>query len=97
MGQRNIDRAPIRMRYHHGRTVADMLGNRWQVISKCRTCGLIMLVNLRLVVVVSGPGVSLWNRRARCRRLGCAGVVDFQAMAPGMDGFQPLEIDERAG
>jgi hypothetical protein len=71
-------------------TVAEMLRDRWEVISHCEHCGLIMTVNLRLVARVSGPSTSLWNRKIRCRRLGCTGFVGFQAKAPGMDCFDAL-------
>jgi hypothetical protein len=90
MGHRNPDRVPISIRRQKCETVAEMARDRWEVISHCRHCGLIMTVNLRLVARVSGPKTSLWNRTSRCRRLGCTGVVDFQAKAPGMDSFDVL-------
>jgi len=58
--------------------------DRWDVISKCAECGLLMQVDLGLIIRVSGPATVLWNRKARCRRLGCLGWVEFQARAPGM-------------
>jgi len=54
-----------------------------------------MQVDLRLIAYVSGPNTSLWNRRARCRRLLCTGSVSFHAKAPGMVSHDPLTIDER--
>lgn len=49
-----------------------------------------MRVNLRAVMKVAGPRLSLWNRKARCRRLGCLGFVEFQARAPGMEMHEAL-------
>lgn len=95
MGHRNPDRVSIRERYARGKTVADMARERWEVISVCRTCGLMMMVDLKLIAFVSGPKVSLWNRRARCRRLLCGGAVEFHAKAPGMLGHELLAIDDR--
>ncbi len=85
MGHRNSDRVPIAYRRARCETVAQMRRDRWDVISKCEACGLIMRVDLALIIRVRGPAVSLWNRKARCRRLGCGGWVAFQARAPGMD------------
>lgn len=95
MGYRNPDRVSIRERYARGKTVAEMARERWEVISVCRTCNLMMMVDLRLIAYVRGPNVSLWNRRARCRRLLCGGVVEFHAKAPGMLGHERLVIDDR--
>jgi len=67
-----------------------MARDRWDVISICEKCGLVMRVNLGLIVRVSGPATSLWNRKARCRRVGCTGFVVFQARAPGMAMHEPL-------
>ena len=39
-------------------------------------------VNLALVERVSGPQAVLWNRQARCRRIGCDGVVEFRGKNP---------------
>jgi hypothetical protein len=77
MGSRNPDRVPITMRRSRCETVAGMIGEHWDVISKCSTCGLIMQVDLALVARVKGAKTSLWGRKQRCRRLGCAGFVDF--------------------
>jgi hypothetical protein len=84
MGNRNPDRIPISMRRSRCETVADMAAARWDVISKCQVCALMMSVDLAVVKKVSGPTTSLWNRKQRYRRLGCAGFVDFFAKAPGM-------------
>ncbi len=93
MGHRNPDRVPLSARLARGRTVGDMIRERWEVISKCDHCGLMMLADLAMIARVAGPGVILWNRRAKCRRLLCPGHVAFHAKAPGMDGYQPLAID----
>ena len=79
---------PIAYRRSRCETVADMLRERWDVISKCQACGLIMRTDLALVIRVSGAGVSLWNRKARCRRF-----VEFQGRAPGMDWHEALRAE----
>jgi hypothetical protein len=90
MGSRNADRIPLSARYTLGDTVEKMIARRWDVISHCRQCGLTMVVDLKVITKVSGPRTSLWNRTQRCRRIGCNGLVTFQAKAPGMTGFEPL-------
>ena len=72
-------------------TVDQMLQQGWDVQSKCTTCGLLMRVNLRLVVRIKGPCFSLWNRKTRCRRIGCLGFTEFQAKAPGMYWHERLD------
>ena len=91
MGSRNPDRVPLHVRRARCETVEEMLAQRWEVISNCRQCGLMMEVNLRLVATISGPETSLWNRSSRCRRIGCTGHVRFQAKAPGMAFFDDLQ------
>ena len=93
MGRKNTDRIPLTDRYGEGPTVADMARAGWEVLSKCQACGLMMVVDLKLVATVSGPATSLWNRKARCRRIGCAGWVQFQAKPPGLPFYSALEID----
>ena len=95
MGHRNADRVPMRIRRERCETVEAMLREQWDVISKCEKCGLIMRVNLALLVRVGGPTVSLWNRKERCRRLGCTGWVEFQARAPGMAMHEALAAPDR--
>ncbi|MEP6967807.1 MAG: hypothetical protein ABI906_06980 [Pseudomonadota bacterium] len=90
MGHRNPDRVPMAIRRQRCETVERMRRDAWDVISRCGKCGLIMRVDLGLVIRVSGPSTSLWNRKARCRRLGCSGWVEFQARAPGMSFHEPL-------
>lgn len=90
MGQRNPDRIPIAARRRRFETVGAMYAGRWLVNSRCLACGLQMRVDLRVIIALRGPDVSLWNRRARCRRIGCAGAVQFEARPPDMDGFRPL-------
>lgn len=77
-------------------SVESMLRNGWDVISCCQKCGLTMRVNLALIIRVSGPDVSLWNRKERCRRLGCTGWVAFQARAPDMVMHEVLSAPERS-
>ena len=82
MGQRNPNRWPTEEWRRVAPTVARMRAGRWEVVSYCRTCHLMMRVDLALVERVSGPGTVLWNRQSRCRRIGCAGIVEFQGKPP---------------
>jgi len=68
MPPRNPDRVPISYRRSRCETVGDMLREGWEVISKCRTCGLMMPLDLALVAKVKGAKTSLWNRTQRCKR-----------------------------
>jgi hypothetical protein len=82
MGQWNAERwAPEAWRAGT-ETVGQMQANRWEVTSRCEVCGLAMRVDLNVIVQVKGPRVSLWNRRAPCRRIGCEGKVRFWGRPP---------------
>jgi hypothetical protein len=91
MGSRNPDRVPLSYRRRKCETVEEMIGQGWDVLAKCATCDLLMRVDLRLIARVRGRKFSLWNQRSRCRRVGCNGVVSFQARAPGMGWHEPLD------
>lgn len=95
MGQRNPDRITLQERYHLGKTVELMAKHGWDVISKCAHCELAMQADLATIALISGKDTILWNRKPRCRRLLCGGHVTFWAKAPGMNGHQPLVIDEK--
>ena len=96
MGRRNVDRVPISFYRASVATVADMQRERWDVISKCTMCGPMMPVDLDLDLVAwrSGAKTILWNRKARCRRIGCGGFVEFQAKQPGGGYYQALRADD---
>ncbi len=95
MGRRNADRIAISNFRRAVATVADMLRERWEVISKCNSCGLMMPVNLDVIAWRSGAKTVLWNRKARCKRIGCQGWVEFQARFPGVGFYQTLTSDDR--
>ena len=90
MGSRNPDRVSIQVRRAKCETVEAMRREGWDVLAKCDLCGLLLRVDLALVIRVAGPRTSLWNRKARCRRVGCLGWVEFQARAPGMAWHEAL-------
>jgi hypothetical protein len=94
MGRRNVDRVPINHYRAAAATVADMQRLGWEVVSKCAACGLMMPVDLDLIALRSGAKTVLWNRKARCRRLGCEGFVEFQAKQPGGGYYQALRADD---
>ncbi|QUD90317.1 hypothetical protein [Phenylobacterium montanum] len=93
MGAKNLDRIPLAEWRRTVETVWDMQQAGWEVISRCRTCGLTMLVDLDLVGWTLGPRTSLWNKHPQCRRLGCQGVVDFQAKVPRRGIFEVLAAE----
>ena len=94
MGQRNPDRIPIAHRRSRCETVGQMLQQRWEVTCRCRACRLEMRCDLRTIAIVRGAGFSLWNRNSRCRRVGCLGVVEFYAKAPGMSHADRLATSD---
>ncbi|MDO8912275.1 MAG: hypothetical protein Q8N10_03190 [Phenylobacterium sp.] len=95
MGTRNPDRVPLHMRRAKCETVVQMIEQRWDVLSKCMSCSLIMQVDLRVIARVKGPTYSLWDRSARCKRLHCCGVVRFKAKSPDMSWHEHLRSFDR--
>lgn len=65
MGSRNPDRVPLAYRRARCETVQQMLDQRWEVTSRCRTCSMELRVDLRAIACVRGAGFSLWNRNSR--------------------------------
>lgn len=94
MARRNPARIPLSARRHFCQTVDDMRRHGWDVISRCATCGLVMRVDLAALATLRGPTFSLWNRKPRCRRLGCTGHASFQARAPDMAWHDELQAEE---
>ena len=90
MGSQSPEDVPMSIRRRKVESVADMLREHWEVISVCRKCALTMAVDLRVIARLKGPATSLWNRHGRCRRIGCVGVVDFQAKVPGVPFHREL-------
>lgn len=90
MGSRNPDRVPLHMRRAKCETVVEMIDQRWDVISKCLSCGLLMQVDLKVIAIVKGPRFSLWGRSGRCKRLTCGGIVQFQARPPDLPWHEHL-------
>lgn len=90
MGARNPDRIPIAARRRQCETLEQMRLAGWDILAACGKCGLIMRVDLAILIRLRGRDLSLWNRRARCRRVGCLGFVEFQGRAPGMSMHEAL-------
>lgn len=88
MGTRNLDRIALYELRHKGETVADMWKLCWRCIAVCEACGIELRVDLVALIRLSGPGLSLWNKTAKCRRVGCDGRVYFMASPPGGRGFE---------
>jgi hypothetical protein len=80
-------------------TVGQMYAKCWELIARCRACGVVLLVDLRVIIVMLGPDFSLWNRHTQCRVIvysgRCPGVVDFSFKAPGMTAPKPLAAPDR--
>lgn len=86
---------PLIVRRAKCETVTEMMRQRWDVIAVCQRCGLTMEVELGTIAKVCGPGFSLWNRKARCRKVGCTGHVEFHAKAgDGMLWHEPLRAPD---
>lgn len=96
MGAKSPDRIPFQHFHFQSRTVGLMIENGWTAISQCEACRLQMTVDLELIVTVKGPDVTLWNRRQRCKSVGCTGWVFFLGKHPRRIGFDPLKIDPKA-
>ena len=63
MGHKNPDRVPLSYRRVRCETVADMQAQGWDVVSKCRTCGLTMQVDLDLIAALEPRPVYGTARR----------------------------------
>ena len=85
MSRRNYERWPAVEWRRSAETVAQMRRGGWEVISYCRACHLMMRADLALIELQRGPNVVLWNRQTECRRIGCAGIVEFQGKPPQLD------------
>ena len=94
MGARNPETLPIRAWRAQAETRGQMFSGGWSVISICRTCGLSMDVNLGDMIKLKGPNLSLWNRKAPCRKHGCRGFVVFQGRPPRVTRYQDLAAPE---
>ena len=90
MGAKNRDRIPVVEWRRRAETLYEMQQAGWEVISRCSTCGLMMPVDLDVLIWRLGASASLWNRRPRCRRIGCSGRVEFQARFWPGGYYQPL-------
>lgn len=94
MGARNPDRQHISVWRAQAETIGQMEAAGWSVVSVCESCGLSMDVHLHDMIRLKGPQVSLWNRRAPCRRRGCRGFVRFQGRPPRVTRYQDLSAPD---
>jgi hypothetical protein len=82
MGAKNPDRfSPSEWRAA-APTVGAMIDRHWDVQARCRKCGLVLRVDLRLIAAIKTRKAEIWNRTAPCRKVGCNGVVDFEGKPP---------------
>jgi hypothetical protein len=94
MGRKNPDRFHVTDFRWSCDTVSQMLEHNWEVVGRCDRCGLVMLVDLRMVALVRGPKFSLWNRKTRCKRLHCPGFMALMARWPGAPLHQELVAND---
>lgn len=92
MGSRNLDRIHISEWRDKIRTAADMWSAGWKVRARCEACANEQVVDLEHVVRLGGPGVTLWDKTGRCKRIvggaQCPGRVFFMGKpqhAPSFD------------
>jgi hypothetical protein len=90
MGRTNPDRIPIRDRRRFAETVGQMQAQGWDVIARCDHCRVLLRVDLRVVIQTRGAGFSLWNRKTRCRVVGCTGWASFLGRPPDLTTHRPL-------
>lgn len=90
MGSRNPNRHPFHERVSGKETVATMLADGWQIVTRCATCGLRLRTPLRPILRLAGRNCTLWDRHPRCRTVGCLGRVTFFATIPRCPGEYPL-------
>ena len=50
-----------------------------------------MKVDLAVIEALRDPQTVLWNREARCRRLGCDGAVEFRGKNPKITTYIRLK------
>jgi len=97
MGRKNIDRIPITEWRQSCSTVTKMRARGWEVVSRCRSCHLVMDVDLERMALELGPDFCLWDRQPPCRSRRCGGRVVFQARVPGKPLFENLVTDAGVG
>lgn len=95
MGSRNLDRIHISEWRDKVQTAAQMWTAGWKVRARCESCGNEQVVDLEHVVRLGGPGVTLWDKTSRCKRVieagaQCPGRVFFLAQPRGAAGFDFL-------
>lgn len=95
MGARHVDNIPIAAAWPQTDRVVVMLELDWKVMSTCRRCGLQLHVDLRTVIKTNGPDFSLWNAKAKCRKVGCSGYADYAGMPPRGTLYRPLIVDRK--
>lgn len=90
MGARKPENIPLREFRAEHETVGQIARAGWAVISCCSKCRVQLTVDLKLIIRVSGPNASLWNRAKRCKVVGCDGVTVLHAKPPFHSFFTPL-------
>jgi hypothetical protein len=93
MGARRPDNVPMVIWRGGCETVGQMIARDWRVMSCCLRCHVKQHTDLKVIAKVRGPNASLWNRRPRCKVIGCGGRVQFHAMPPGCTRFRALDAD----
>lgn len=95
MGGRNPDRIPIHEFRPAYETVERMAKAGWKLRTRCEQCRLELNLSWRVVILTLGPNYSLWNRKARCRKVMCSGKVVFLAQHHPRAHFDTLTAPEK--
>lgn len=82
MGGLNADRVTSPPNQAQALTLGWMADLGWQMRARCRTCELLLEVDVPGLVRMHGRDAIWWGRHPRCRRVGCNGRVTFSAAAP---------------
>ena len=72
-------------------TLGQMADAGWEMVARCRRCGVVLTVDLKALVKLHGADAIWWGRRARCRVVQCGGVVEVGARAWRMGSWQSLD------
>ena len=85
MGSRNPDRVPISYRRRRCESVGDMIGQGWDVHSKCQACQNLFRVNLKLIAKVKGGGLQPLEPARTVQAAGLHGLHGVPGQGAGHD------------
>jgi hypothetical protein len=74
-------------------TVGAMRKAHWDIIAHCLSCHLTLRVDTAVIIQLRGPNVSLWNKQAPCKKVGCKGSMEFQGRPPQLSRHFALRAE----